>query len=137
MALINFTYGAPPAFNVRAVEAGDAAEMVSRLTNAAAAAVAAGESRIGDFQLAGCGSGPQWQAWMATGNTSALPVSIGLAAIFFAAAVAGNPTEAVFLLKKRLAEASPPPQEIFKIVVAGAGDGPTYMAIAMYFFQPG
>lgn len=135
MALISMAYGAPPAFNVRAVEAGDAAEMESRLQNEAAAAIAAGEDLLEDFQIAGCGSGPQWQSWMVTGNTSAEPVSIDLAELFFAAAVAGNPTEAVFLLLKRLNEAPFTPQEIFKVVVAGAGDGPTYMAVAVYLAE--
>lgn len=136
MALINFAYGAAPAFNVRAVEAGDAAEMVSRLRNEAAAAVAAGDSTLGDFQLAGCGSGPQWQAWMVTGNSSPTPIQMSLQEAVFVADVAGNPTEAVFYVKKRLAELVPAPAEIFKIVVAGAGDGPTYMAIALALVEP-
>lgn len=135
MALISMTYGAPPAFNLRAVEAGDAAEMESRLTNEAGAAIAAGDSTLEDFQIAGAGSGPLWQSWMVTGNTSAQPVSIELQEIFFAAAVAGNPREAIFLLLKRLNEATPAPQNIFKVVVAGAGDGPTYMAVAVYLAE--
>lgn len=133
MALISMTYGAPPAFNLRAVEAGDALEMETRLKNQAIAAVAAGDTELEDFQIAGAGSGPLWQSWMVTGSTAAEPVSIELQDIFFAAAVAGNPTEAVFLLLKRLNGVTPAPQNIFKVVVAGAGDGPTYMAVAVYF----
>jgi len=137
MALISFTYGAPPAFNIRAVEAGDAAEMESRLANEAAAAVAAGDSTLGDFQLTGAGSGPQWQAWFDTGNTSPAPVAASLGEVLFLAAVAGNPTEAVFLLKQRMADASPSPAGLFKVVVAGAGDGPTYMAVAVCLVERG
>ena len=135
MALISMAYGAPPAFNLRAVEAGDAAEMESRLVNEAAAAIAAGDTELNDFQIAGAGSGPQWQSWMVTGSTAAEPVSIDLQELFFAASVAGNPSEAVFLLLKRLNEASPAPVEIFKIVVAGSGDGHSYMAVAVYLAE--
>lgn len=137
MALISMSYGAPPAFNLRAVEAGDAAEMESRLANEAAAAIAAGDDQLEDFQIAGAGSGPQWQSWMVTGSTAAEPVSIDLQEIFFAAAVAGNPTEAVFLLLKRLNEAPITPQNIFKVVVAGAADGRSYMAVAVYLAEEG
>ena len=136
MALISMSYGAPPAFNLRAVQAGDAAEMESRLANEAAAAVAAGDDQLEDFQIAGAGSGARWESWMVTGSTAAEPVSIDLQEIFFAAAVAGNPTEAKFLLLKRLNEVTPAPQDIFKVVVAGAADGRSYMGVAVYFAEP-
>lgn len=136
MALISVTYGAPPAFNVRAVKAGDAAEMVTRLTQEAAAAISAGDSTLEDFQLTGCGSGPQWQAWLVTGNTNGLPIHVALASLVFVAAVAGNPAEATLRLKQKLAAISPTPTVIFKVVAAGAGDGPTYMAVALAFIAP-
>lgn len=129
MALFEATYATPPDFNVHAVQAGDAAEMVSRLA-AALAAAALAESQIVDFNLAGAGSGPLWQGWFTTALTVADGVVTASAeASVFVAAVAGNPTEAVFYLKQRLADLGP--QTVYKIEVAGAGDGPTYMAVAL------
>jgi hypothetical protein len=111
--------------------------MESRLNSELAAAIAAGETDLEDFQIAGSGSGPKWQSWMVTGNTAAEPVSAALQNLFCVAAVAGNPSEAVFLLLKRLNEVLPSPEFIYKITVAGAGDGPTYMAVAVCLPQVG
>ena len=132
MALIEMEFG-PGAFNVRAVKAGDADEMVSRLTNEVAAAVAAGEEAIVDFMLAGAGSGPEWEAWFVTGDGSPLEADFAVNFPRFVAAVAGNPDEALFYLKQRLAAAiGATASTVFKVEVAGAGDGPTYMAVAMF-----
>lgn len=142
MALIDVRYAAAPAFNLRAVEAGDAAEMVSRLTNEIAAAVAAGEASISDFKLAGAASGLLWQAWFVVGTSEddAVPVAPlgGPAGLRVVAAEAGSPAEALFYAKQRLAAAiGVTPSLIFKTVVAGAGDGPTFMAIILFAAQPG
>lgn len=130
MALFNATFATDEDFNVRAVQAGDAAEMVSRLTNELVAAAAAGETNIVDFNLAGAGSGPLWQGWVTTAADVAVGgVTAPVASSLFAAAVAGNPAEALFYLKQRLAALNP--QTVYKVEVAGAGDGPTYMAVAL------
>lgn len=135
MALIEMEFG-PGAFNVRAVRAGDADEIVSRLTNEIAAAVAAGEEAIVDFMLAGAGSGPEWEAWFLTGDGGPLEVGFAVNLPRFVAAVAGNPEEALFYLKQRIAAAAAVlgvsgAPFVYKVEVAGAGDGPTFMAAAM------
>ena len=130
MALFNAAYGTPPNFDIRGVEAGNAAELVSRLTNEFAAAMAASETSIVDFKLAGCGSGPQWQAWFVVG-TASTPVA-ALSGLKVVADVAGSPAEALLRLKQRLAAAVSGSTTVFKTVVAGAGDGPTYMAVALF-----
>ncbi len=129
MALFSSLYTATT--NIRAVEAGDAAEMVSRLQNEVAAAIAAGEEAdICDFKLAGSGSGPKWQAWFIEGAST---ISVPLGLVQFAAAVGGSPAEAVFYLKQRIAMAiGEVPTFLLKVEVAGAGDGPTYMAVAVF-----
>ena len=94
MALYDARYAAAPAFNVRAVEAGDAAEMVSRLTNEFAAAVTAGEARIVDFKIAGAASGLLWQAWFVVGTSEiGIPTAplAGPAGVRVVAAEAGSP----------------------------------------------
>lgn len=106
--------------------------MVTRLTNEIAAAIAANEPEVADFKLAGCGSGPQWQAWMVLGENGATPAA-PLPGLRVVADVAGNPTEALFYVKQRLAAAiGTAPTTIYKVVVAGAGDGPTYMAVVLF-----
>jgi hypothetical protein len=134
MALIESEFEPPPdGLNVRAVRAGDADEMVTRLTNEVAAAVAAGEEGIADFNLAGSGSGPEWEAWFVTGDAEPLEADFVENQPRFVAAVAGNPDEALFYLKQRLAAAiGATASTVFKVEVAGAGDGPTYMAVAMF-----
>lgn len=131
MALFDSLYTATT--NIRAVQAGDADEMVSRLQAAAAAAIAAGEEDdMADFKLAGAGSGPQWEAWFVEGEPVSTP-TVGLDVVQFVAAVAGNPAEAVFYLKQRLAAAiGEASARLYKVEVAGAGDGPTYMAVAVF-----
>ncbi len=132
MALFNSPYQPPTLTNVRAVEAGDAAEMVSRLQGAVAAALDAGENQLVDFNLAGAGSGPQWQAWLTLGE-SLDSVVVGIGTVQFVAAVAGSPEEALFYLKQRLTAAVGGAQAtVYKVELAGAGDGPTYMAVAMF-----
>lgn len=134
MALFDARYAAAPAFNLRAVEAGDATEMVFRLTNEFAAAIAATEANIVDFKLAGAGSGLLWQAWFVVGTAEDdIVPTAPLAGLKVVAAEAGSPAEALFYLKQRLATAIGVTSSlIFKTVVAGAGDGPTYMAIALF-----
>lgn len=129
MALFSSIYD--ESTNIRAVEAGDADEMVSRLRNQVAAALAAGENdNMCDFKLAGSGSGPQWQGWFVEGEAE---VIAELEDVQFVAAVAGNPAEALFYLKQRLAAAiGDAGARLFKVEVAGAGDGPTYMAVAVF-----
>ena len=130
MALFAKTYGAAPIFNVRAVSAGNAAEMEVQLTALLAAASSAGENFLVDLELGSAGAGPQWQAWVATGSTApsnAPAIYITPLAAF--AALAGNPTEAALLLNARLATFSL--TEVVKVVVAGSGVGPTYMAVAI------
>ena len=132
MALFNAPFAPPPVFNIRAVEAGDADEMVSRLTNEIAAAVAAGEVRMADFKIAGSGSGPQWQAWFVSGTSVETP-NAPLATLQAVAAVAGSPSEALFYAKQRLAAAiGIAAAVVHKTVVAGAGDGPTFMAVTLF-----
>ena len=133
MALVEMEFLVPDSFNLHTVQAGDADEMVTRLTNEAAAAAAAGEEGIADFMLAGSGSGPQWEAWFLTGDASPLEADFAVNNPRFVAAVAGNPEEALFYLKQRLAAAiGATASTVFKVEVAGAGDGPTYMAVAMF-----
>lgn len=132
MALFNAPFAPAPVFNIRAVEAGDADEMVSRLTNQIAAAVAAGEVRMADFKIAGAGSGLLWQGWFVTGTSVDTP-NAPLASLQAVAAVAGSPAEALFYVKQRLAaEIGVAASVVHKTVVAGAGDGPTYMAVALF-----
>ncbi len=139
MSLINARYGAEPV-RTYAVQAGDAAEMVSRLTAAAAAAVAAGADDMSDFKLAGSGIGPLWEAWFVAGEGT-ISINVEFSAVHFLAAVAGNPTEATLLLNQQIdaaAAAITPPDGLvmYKIEVAGAGAGPNYMAVAMYAIEP-
>ncbi len=130
MALFQAPFAASPTFDLQAVEAGDAAEMVSRLT----AALPLAEQSIADFKLGGAGSGPLWQAWVVRG---AADVSVPGETAQFVAAVAGNPAEALFYLKQRLAEAiGGNAADVFKVEIAGAGDGPTYMAVALFAIVP-
>lgn len=131
MALFSATYGAAPDFNVHAVQGGNAAELTTNLTAEIAAAVAASEGNIVDINVAAAGAGPMWQAWFVTANVnSGTPnVSLNLAVVF--AAVAGNPTQAEFLLNQQLSESPLTLSQISKISVAGAGLGPTYMALAL------
>lgn len=131
MALFKAQYSPNNHFNIRGVEAGDGPEMVSRLTNEVAAAVAASETGMVDLQIAGAGAGPQWWAWFVSADAASSGARVSYTpAIAFAASVAGNPDEAVFTLKNNIAAL--PPNQIYKIVVAGAGVGPTYMALAVY-----
>ena len=127
MALIDASYDpTPPTFDIQAVQAGDADEMVVRL----AAAIAASPQSIADLQIAGAGAGPLWEAWLVRADAS---VTVDPAAARVVAAVAGNPTEARLLLSRRLAalNAVTAISLVNKVVVAGGGVGPTYMAIAL------
>jgi hypothetical protein len=136
MALFSAAFATDEDFNIRAIEGGDAAEVVSRLSNEVAAAIAAGEGAIIDFNLAGAGSGLKWEAWFIVATGDATPDPIPLPDVRFVAAEAGNPTEAVFYLKQRIAAIVPTPLSVYKIEVAGAGDGPTYMAVALVLVAP-
>jgi hypothetical protein len=133
MAFFSSTYN--ESTNFYAVHAGDADEMVSRLQAAVAAALAAGgDHDICDFKLAGAGSGPEWEAWFVEGESD---IAVDLENVQFVAAVAGNPTEAVFYLKQRLAAAiGNDTATLYKVEIAGAGDGPTYMAVAVFTTAP-
>jgi len=127
MALIATTYSpTPPSFDIQAVQAGDAAEMVTRLK----AAIAASPQTIADLQVAGAGAGPLWEAWLVRGDDT---VTVDPTVADVVAAVAGNPIEARLLLTERLAalNAITPINLVNKVVVAGGGVGPTYMAIAL------
>lgn len=127
MALIDASYSpTPPNFDIQAVQAGDAAEMVTRLT----ATIAASPQSIADLQIAGAGAGPLWEAWLVRGDGT---VTVDPAAARVVAAVAGNPIEARLLLSQRLAALNAVTAIAFvnKVVVAGGGVGPTYMAIAL------
>jgi hypothetical protein len=129
MALIDAGYSdTPPSFDIQAVQAGDAAEMVTRLT----AAIAASPQSIADLQMAGAGAGPLWEAWLVRADTD-VSITVDPAAARVVAAVAGNPTEARLLLSQRLAalNAVTVIAQVNKVVVAGGGVGPTYMAIAL------
>ena len=128
MALIDTNYDpTPPNFDIQAVQAGDAAEMVSRLT----AAIAASPQSIADLQLAGAGAGPLWEAWLVRGDAT---VAVDPAVAAVVAVVAGNPTEARLLLTQQLAalNAITAIEFVNKVVVGGGGVCPTYMAIALY-----
>jgi hypothetical protein len=126
MALFNATYAVPPSFDIQAVEAGDSAEMVTRLTSL----LSASPQDVADFKLAGAGSGPLWEAWLVRGDVT---ISVPAGQAQFVAAVAGNPAEALFYLKQRLAAAiGSNAATVYKVEVAGAGDGPTYMAAALF-----
>lgn len=118
--------------NIRAVEAGNAAEMVTRLQAEIAAAATANEESMVDLELAGAGSGPQWIASFPTGSSEQVTSGASLAlspAPVVVAAVAGNPVELMLRLNQALAAASH--GDVYKVVVAGGGSGPTYMAIAL------
>jgi hypothetical protein len=134
MALINVQYDPDEVeFRIRSVQAGDADEMVSRLT----ALLAAEEEPIVDLQLAGAGAGPLWEAWVVVGDANAgITLSPSTAAVV--AAVAGNPTEARLRLSQKLAafNAVTPISAVYKVVVAGGGVGPTYMAVALASTAP-
>jgi hypothetical protein len=99
-----------------------------------AAAIAASEANIVDFKIGGAASGLLWQAWFVVGIAEDdLTPTAPLAGLQAVAAEAGSPAEALFYLKQRLAAAiGVASRLIFKTVVAGAGDGPTYMAIALF-----
>ncbi len=137
MALFDSTYDGELPVRVRAVQAGDAAEMVSRLTNALTAAIADGDQEMADFKLAGAGSGPNWEAWFVDGEAD---VVVALSEAKFAASEAGNPVEATLRLNQQITalfDGLAPDTElhVFKVEVAGAGDGPTYMAVALYAIE--
>lgn len=138
MSLINARYAEEPV-RTYAVEAGDAAEMVSRLRNAAVAAIAAGADEVSDFKLAGAGVGPLWQAWFVAGDADT-SITIDFSEVDFLAVVAGNPAETTLLLNQQLdaASAASDPNQVvvYKFEVAGAGAGPNYMAVAMYAIEP-
>jgi hypothetical protein len=134
MALNFYPYSAnPTAFNVHAVHAGDSLEMESRFNNALAAAVAASEVNLVDVQIGGAASGYDWEGWFITTSLSvpaALAlgfVAVPLAGTSIVAAEGGDPQECVVRLRNRLAASSN--TSVNKIVLAGAGDGPRYMAI--------
>ena len=112
------------------VEAGNAAEMESRLAAELAVAAAASSDFACDLQIAGAGAGPQWQAWFVTAPS----ISTGVFKVFpaaarVAAAVAGNPAEALLRLRQRMSANSL--DVVDKVLIAGAGVGPTYMALAI------
>jgi len=134
MALFSTLYDADPAvFNVHALRAGDAPAMLTFLANEIAAAQLAGEENLIDLNLAGAASGLDWECWFVTAASdeiSPLTVFCPLATARFACAVAGNPVEARELLLAQLAAAIP--GSVFKVEVAGSGDGPHYMALALY-----
>ena len=111
------------------VEAGDAAEMESRLANKLAEAAAATEDAACELQLAGAGAGPLWQAWFVTAPTINVGGQFPPSNARVAAAVAGNPAEALLRLKQRMVANSL--DVVNKVVLAGAGVGPTYMALAI------
>ena len=129
MAFIDASYSdTPPSFDIQAVQAGDAAEMVTRLT----AAIAASPQSIADLQMAGAGAGPLWEAWLVRAETD-VSITVDPNAARVVAAVAGNPIEARRLLTQRLAalNAVTTIALVNKVVVAGGGVGPTYMAVAL------
>jgi hypothetical protein len=115
--------------NIRAVDGGNPDELVSRLAAQVLAAIAAGEAQIVDFNMAGAGSGPKWQAWFVSAASGATPSPIPTNQATFVAAVAGNAAEALFYLTQRLTALAP--LSVYKVEVAGAGDGPTFMAVAL------
>jgi len=120
-------------FNLRSLRAGDAPAMLTFLAAEVAAALAAGEEALVEVKLAGAASGYDWECWLATAATDeigALTVFCPLNVARFVCAVAGNPAEAREKLAAQLAAVSP--ENVFKIEVAGAGDGPRYMALALY-----
>jgi hypothetical protein len=130
MALITKPYSADPtAFNLRAVEAGDADEMLARLAAEVSAALTAGEFELTEFVLGGTGAGPNWQAWFVTGGGG--PDAVALSDLLFAVEVASNPAEARLRVMQKLAALSPTPDEVIKVVVAGGGIGTIFMAIAV------
>jgi len=119
-------------FNIRSLRAGDAPAMITFLNAEVAAALANGEQNIVDLNLTGAASGLDWQCWLVTaptvsigGKTEFCPLSLAR----FACAVAGNPVEAREKLQAQLAVIVP--EIVFKVEVAGAGDGPHYMALAL------
>lgn len=116
-------------FNIRGVTAGDAAEMESRLTNEIAAAVIAGETGMVEFQVAGAGAGLNWEAWFVSSAVATSGARLPYNSIDVAAAEAGNPVEALLKLNQKIASFGV--DFVYKVVIAGAGVGPTYMAIAV------
>jgi hypothetical protein len=123
----------PTAFNIHAVHAGDSLEMESRFNNALAAAIAAGETNLVDVQIGGAASGYDWEGWFVTTDLSVAAalalgfVALPLAGTSIVAAEGGDPQECISRLNNRLAASAN--TSLNKIVLAGAGDGPRYMAI--------
>ncbi len=131
MALIDATYDTDEDFAVHQAVAGNPTEMVEQLQAILAAAVTATEGDISDFKLTGTGSGPQWLAQVVTATTVAVGgIQAPIATSEFVAAVAGNPTEVSAQIRAALTAANA--DSVYKIEVAGAGDGPSYMAVALY-----
>jgi len=130
MALFSAGYSAHDAFVVHSVRAGDAAEMLTRLNAEVAAAIANGESQIVDIVLAGAASGYDWECWFVTcPDIGAITEACPLVLARFACAAAGNPTEARESIAAQLVVIAP--EIVWKIEVAGAGDGPRYMALVL------
>lgn len=131
MALFEATYDTDEDFAIHQVVSGNAVEMVDKLAAVLVAADAAGEEAIVDFKLSGAGSGPQWLAEIVTATTVAAGVvQASVETSRFVAAVAGNPTQVSEAIRAALTAANA--GTVYKIEVAGAGDGPTYMAVALY-----
>lgn len=131
MALFDADYAAAPAFVVHAATAGDPAALVAALTAEITAAIDAGETLIVDFKVTACGSGPQWLAEFITAATvSDLVVTAPIGAVGFVAVESGNRGEALSKLNAALAAAGP--SQVYKIEVAGGGDGRAYLASALY-----
>lgn len=134
MALFAATYEAndPEDFNIHSLRAGDAPAMLTFLAAEVEAAIAAGEVNIVDLKLTGAASGLDWECWFVTVPTvsvGALTEKCPLSDARFACAVAGNPVEAREKLLAQLAIILP--TTVFKVEVAGSGDGAHYMALAL------
>lgn len=127
MALIDSGYNTPPDFDIQATQGGNPAEMELHLNTL----IASSAQTISDIQLAGAGAGPMWEAWLVRGDSSTPTVDPTAAVV--AASVAGNPVQAVLQLNQRLAaiNAVTAINSVNKVVVAGGGVGPTYMAVAL------
>jgi hypothetical protein len=111
------------------VEAGDATEMESRLAAKLAEAAASTADAACELQLAGAGAGPLWQGWFVTASSIAVGATFFPSNALVAAAVAGNPAEALLRLKQRMVANGL--DVVNKVVLAGAGVGPTFMALAI------
>lgn len=128
MSFFTATFGAgTDVFDIQGVEAGDAAEMETKINNLLAGAGL--PDLLADLTLGGAGAGPLWLAELTLADTVGSGVSIAIGSVLVAAAVAGNAAEASLLARQRLAALTP--TNVHKVVVAGGGVGPTYMAIAI------